>query len=117
MKIMMVLIVAFMGFTGAANAQECSRRQTTQGIVECTDVQTRAWDKKLNTAYQALVQSQSDEQRDRLRSAQRLWIQYRDANCGFYAGGGGSISRIEAADCMFKMTRGRAQELARGGPP
>jgi uncharacterized protein YecT (DUF1311 family) len=107
----------FLALTAMASADECSRDQTTQDIVECIDRQTRAWDKKLNEAYQAQMQAQQGAQRTRLLKAERLWIQYRDANCGFYAGGEGSISRIQAADCLFKMTRGRAQELESGELP
>jgi uncharacterized protein YecT (DUF1311 family) len=117
MKFALLVSFIFIALTGMASAQECSRNRTTQDIVECTDRQTRAWDKKLNAAYQAQMQAQEGEQRTRLLNAQRLWIQYRDANCGFYAAADGSLSRIQAADCMFKMTRGRAQELERGELP
>jgi uncharacterized protein YecT (DUF1311 family) len=116
-KIVVLAILALATFTGIVDAQECSSRQTTQDIVECTDGQTKAWDRKLNASYQTLMQAQSDEQRTRLRTAQRLWIQYRQANCDFYRGGDGSISRIEAAACMFKMTKGRALELEHGEMP
>jgi uncharacterized protein YecT (DUF1311 family) len=43
--------------------------------------------------------------------AQRLWIQYRDANCLYYDLGEGTITRIEAGNCMYRMTRARAEEL------
>jgi len=58
-----------------------------------------------------MAQQESDKQRARLRAAQRLWIQYRDANCGFYALGEGTISRVEAAECMRSMIEARAREL------
>ena len=41
-------------------------------------------------------------QRDQLRAAQRLWVQYRDANCLYYGMGEGTIARLDA---------GRAKEL------
>jgi uncharacterized protein YecT (DUF1311 family) len=50
-------------------------------------------------------------QRDQLQAAQRLWIQYRDANCMYYALGQGSISRINAAECLRRMTESRAKEF------
>jgi uncharacterized protein YecT (DUF1311 family) len=88
----------------------------TQGIVECVAARTKEWDAKLTAAYQALMgQQSSDAQRNRLRAAQRLWIQYRDANCGYYAAGEGSISRVEAAECMRSMTEARARELTEAG--
>jgi uncharacterized protein YecT (DUF1311 family) len=117
MKFVLFGSFIFLALTGMAGAEECSRDQTTQDIVECIHRQTRAWDKKLNEAYQAQMQAQQGAQRPRLLKAERLWIQYRDANCEFYAGAEGSISRIQAADCMLKMTRGRAQELESGELP
>ena len=45
--------------------------------------------------------------------AQRLWLQYRDANCQFYADpDGGTAAGVAAADCVLQMTAGRARELA-----
>ena len=97
--------------------QECANL-STQGIVECVGIKTKAWDRKLNAAYQTLMTKQgSDAQRIGLRAAQRLWIQYRDANCGFYASGEGTISRVAAAECLRSMTEGRARELEEAGQP
>ena len=49
--------------------------------------------------------------RTAMRVAQRLWIQYRDANCPYYGLGEGTIARVEAGDCMLRMTQSRAIEL------
>ena len=48
---------------------------------------------------------------DQLRAAQRLWIQYRDANCLYYGLGEGTIARLDAGECMRSMTKARAKEL------
>ena len=60
----------------------------------------------LRAAVEALA-----EQRDQLRTAQRLWIQYRDANCLYYDLGEGTIARLDAGECMRSMTEVRAKEL------
>jgi uncharacterized protein YecT (DUF1311 family) len=52
-----------------------------------------------------------EKQREQLRSAQRLWIQYRDANCLYYGLGEGTIARIDAGECMRNTTKARAEEL------
>lgn len=52
-----------------------------------------------------------DKQREQLRTAQRLWIQYRDANCLYYDLGEGTIARLDAGECMRSMTEARAKEL------
>ena len=50
-------------------------------------------------------------QRDQLRAAQRLWVQYRDANCLYYGLGEGTIARLDAGECMRSMTEARAKEF------
>lgn len=95
-----------------AEYETCSQ-STTIGIVECVDEAGKKWDKRLNTAYQALVQRSEPGQNDALKKAQRLWIRYRDANCGFYAANGGSIGQIEAYECVRAMTKARTCEIDR----
>lgn len=90
--------------------RECSELSTL-GITECVAEKTKAWDARLNRAYKSLQQRIEPEQQQALLTAQRLWIRYRDANCGFYSAGPGSISRIEAAECLRSMTRERTCEL------
>ena len=48
---------------------------------------------------------------DQLRAAQRLWVQYRDANCLYYGMGEGTIARLDAGECMRSMTEARAREF------
>lgn len=84
---------------------------STYEMVECLKGKTAQWDKRLNAAYQNALAAAQPKQREQLRVAQRLWIQYRDANCLYYGLGEGTIARIEAGDCMLRMTRSRALEL------
>ena len=72
---------------------------------------TAEWDKRLNIAYQKAVQDAGSAQRDQLRAARRLWVQYRDANCLYYGMGEGTIARLDAGECMRSMTEARAKEL------
>ncbi len=94
----------------------CSDKSTT-GIVDCTAALTKTWDGRLNKAYKALIAQEEGDQKQALRDVQRLWIKYRDANCGFYAGGQGTISQVAAAECMRVMTKQRALELEQGLNP
>ena len=80
-------------------------------MVECLKAKTADWDKRLNVAYQKAVQDAQPVQRDPLRAAQRLWVQYRDANCLYYGMGEGTIARLDAGECMRSMTEARAKEL------
>ena len=90
--------------------QQCNQRSTVD-IVDCVKASAKTWDKRLNTAYQALMQRSDPAQKEPLKAAQRSWIQYRDGNCRFYASGEGSISQVEAAECLRAMTQQRSCEL------
>lgn len=83
----------------------------TYEMVECLKAQTAQWDKRMGVAYQQAMQDATPQRHDQLRAAQRLWIQYRDANCLYYGLGDGTIARIDAGECMRSMTEARAREL------
>ena len=99
---------AFAGEQGEPN-KGCDG--STYEIVDCLKAKTATWDKRMNTAYQAAMKNAESKQREQLRVAQRLWVQYRDANCLYYDLGEGTIARIEAGECMRSMTETRAREL------
>jgi uncharacterized protein YecT (DUF1311 family) len=84
---------------------------STYEMVECLRAKTAQWDKRMTIAYQRNLNAGEPKQREQLRVAQRLWIQYRDANCLYYGLGEGTIARVEAGDCMLRMTQSRAIEL------
>ena len=96
---------------GDQSESEPSCDGNTFQMVECLKAKTAEWDKRLNTAYQKAVQDAQPAQREPLRAAQRLWIQYRDANCLYYGMGEGTIARLDAGECMRSMTEARAKEL------
>jgi uncharacterized protein YecT (DUF1311 family) len=83
----------------------------TQEMVDCLAVKTARWDKRMTIAYQQAMKDAPSQQRDQLRAAQRLWIQYRDANCLYHGMGEGTIARIDAGECLRNMTEARAREL------
>jgi uncharacterized protein YecT (DUF1311 family) len=90
-------------------AQSCDG--STQQMVECLKAKTAEWDKRMTIAYEKAMKDAGPQQHDQLRAAQRLWIQYRDANCLYYGLGEGTIARVEADECMRSMTEARAREL------
>lgn len=102
---------AVSAFAGDQGEPEQSCDGSTYEMVECLKAQTAQWDKKLNAAYKSALDAAQPKQREQLRVAQRLWVQYRDANCLYYGLGEGTIARIEAGDCMLRMTKSRALEL------
>jgi len=108
-----------LALTGATHAADmfgdgfppCGDQKTTLDTVNCVDAKTRELDQRLNKAYAALLKAVDPPQVEPLRRSERLWAQYRDANCAFYGAGGGTISRVKAAECARAMTQDRAQEL------
>lgn len=97
------------------NAEEnCEDRKSTADIVECLATHTAVWERRLNTAYQKLMDDLPARRRDRLRSAQRLWLQFRDANCAYFASRAGTIARVDAGQCLLRLTAARAIELEDG---
>lgn len=84
----------------------------TADMLDCIGEELNTQDARLNGAYQKLRSQLSAERKQSLQSAQRLWIQYRDANCGFYNDPeGGTLHRVMASDCMLRETAERAKEL------
>jgi uncharacterized protein YecT (DUF1311 family) len=89
----------------------CGDKPSTPAVVECVQAKPNAADQRLNAAYKALQARVDAAQRQPLLSAQRLWVQYRDANCAFYGTRDGSIRQVQAAECIRSMTEDRAREL------
>ena len=97
-----------------ASEDPCADRKSTTDIVECLATQAAVWDRRLSVSYQKLLDSLPARRRDRLRNAQRLWIQFRDANCAYFASRSGTIARIEAGQCLLRLTTARTIELEDG---
>ena len=116
--LLFLLVFARSGPTPAAELfgpgfAPCGDQPSTPEIVLCVDAKARAWDARLNAACAALQRRIEPGQREPLRTAQRLWIGYRDANCRFYAAQEGTIRQTKAAECLRAMTEARTLELER----
>ena len=100
---------AFDWYTG--DYEKCSVKESTADIVECVGDLVAHWDARLNDAYKETMSSQTGARAKTLRDAQRAWIAWRDANCGWYRAGEGTIAAIEGNACIYALTRDRAVEL------
>lgn len=110
-----ILMLASVACAEDKDEGEPSCTGNTMEMVECLKARTAEWDKRMNAAYQKALRDAAPRQKDQLRTAQRLWIQYRDANCLYYGLGEGTIARIDAGECMRNMTQTRAKELEEVG--
>jgi uncharacterized protein YecT (DUF1311 family) len=106
-----MLALVSVAHAGDQDDPEASCDGNTFQMVECLKAKTAQWDKRMNIAYQQALKDAAPKQQEQLRAAQRLWIQYRDANCLYYGLGEGTIARIDAGECMRNMTQARAKEL------
>ncbi|PTX56575.1 uncharacterized protein YecT (DUF1311 family) [Litoreibacter ponti] len=85
---------------------------TTPGIAACIASETQAWDTLLNQEYQA-TRSTLPQHAEALRTAQRAWIAFRDAECRltYDRWSGGTIRSVAYANCLLVMTAERALAL------
>lgn len=84
----------------------------TVEMLNCVDEELVSQDARLNGAYKKLGSQLSSARKQQLVAAQRLWVQYRDANCKFYADpDGGTLANVSANECVLRETAERAKEL------
>lgn len=84
----------------------------TTEMVNCIGAETEIQDKRLNAAYQKALAVLTPARQKELQAVQRLWLQYRDADCKFaFDPDGGTMAHVESTGCFMTMTAERAQEL------
>ncbi|VVO08738.1 lysozyme inhibitor LprI family protein [Pseudomonas fluorescens] len=114
------LLVAFCGSAYAAdNADSPAYKKcmeasggVTVNMLDCTAAEIQLQDTRLNKGYKAAMAALEADKKSQLQNVQRMWIKYRDANCGLVGSlTGGTIDSINAGSCVLEMTRTRAQEL------
>lgn len=119
---------------GAAHAQErddtpttCPDTRTQLGMNICAQRAYLAADAELNAIWPTVMAHMRVRDRDfetdrgegrpgyqqALRSAQRAWISWRDAQCVVegYAARGGSMEPMLIAQCKERLTRERIEQL------
>ncbi|SJZ78913.1 lysozyme inhibitor LprI family protein [Consotaella salsifontis] len=79
--------------------------------VDCVTQLTAQWDRRLNAAYERAMHMIDPARARTLRDVQRKWIEWRDANCGWYAHQAGTMSLELEAECLRVTTKQRAEEL------
>ena len=88
---------------------------STAGMVKCSQTAATQWDAELNKVYQALMTELNAEGQAALRSAQRDWIDFRDAEfaaiAAIYAQLEGTMWRIVATDARTEVIKTRTLAL------
>lgn len=101
------------GVAEQACEEQSPDNQTTVGMVMCASREIAWWDEMLNRNYATLKQALEPDAFDKLRDAQRAWLDYRDKECGFqyYYWRDGTIRSLFGSSCRLQMTAERALDL------
>lgn len=128
MKILLIIILTFFSVTtfGQMDStyqidkelKECLNsavNYSTKGMTDCVSLATKKWDTELNLKYKQLLDLLTTEQKEKLKIAQREWIEYRDKEIEFsnqlYSDMQGTMWIPVAAQTKLDLTRKRAIEI------
>ena len=110
--------LAIIGLSAIAHASDdvCFEKAQTQSqLTTCAADALKRQDQELNRLYQQMQSRlKGDDSAKRLLiAAQRQWIAFRDAECGFTAmrSTGSSMHAMEANLCLADLTRDRVNQL------
>jgi len=118
-----LLVAALFWNTGllAANDKDTTTKysicvQNSEGvtskILDCISAELDQQDSRLNEACKKLMSKLPKDRKQSLIEAQRAWIKFREANCGFYHDpNGGSAAHMAGNECFLNATVDRAEEL------
>lgn len=109
-------------FASAAHAEDCSKAATQTDMNQCAGRNYEAADKVLNDVFEKAIAKAKQHDHDvegakysyeeALRTAQRAWVAFRDADCAQPPRElSGSISTMYQANCMTDRTTERTDEL------
>ena len=116
----LLLLAVFLCCGSIARAQHmnsasapCRNVAVTVAMENCFDKAYKAADSGLNQTYSQISKVLQPDDLQRLKVAQRLWIQFRDATCtaesNLYNGGTASAPAYSA--CLEELTRQRTGDL------
>ena len=89
--------------------------QTTAGMTECTHTAYQAYDRQMNTLYQAVMAKSDPVSREAIRNAQRAWLAYRNAQKAAdnapWRADAGSVASPDIEGLNVEAIRARIAEL------
>lgn len=101
--------------TALGRCLNAAANASTAGQTQCEADAARAYDRRMNTAYTALMRILPAPAAQRLRLAQRAWLAFRsaeaDARLALYTTRSGTMYVPMAADSATNVVRDRALQL------
>ncbi len=84
----------------------------TNAMVKCMSDEQAKQDKRLQAAYDLVLERAPEGQKAKLEKAQQAWLAFRTANADFYNDpANGETAHLSAADMFLQMTAERALDL------
>ena len=128
MRLVSLVVAGLLVSSAPALAQpevDCKKAITTVDLNACAEKELEAADARLNAVYKKVLAKIAAENgappydgkswEKALRSSQRAWIAFRDADCKelvAIAAGGGTATTGEVLGCLTEKTQARAKDLA-----
>jgi uncharacterized protein YecT (DUF1311 family) len=110
-----LLSLALLLPSAAHAAPSCDQAANQAALDQCVGQAYKRSDAELNKVYTAVMGRLKDDQglSRKLVAAQRAWVAFRDAECGFQAAAteGGSVHSMAVAMCLDDRTRARTNTL------
>ncbi len=109
-------LAVFASDAHAADKIDCKKTDTLNQyqLDVCAGYDYTAADGKLNALYRDLMSKYDTANGALLKSAERAWLAYRDAECTYETNGtvGGTINPMMDTMCRTEKTNARIKELA-----
>ncbi|HEX2944174.1 MAG TPA: lysozyme inhibitor LprI family protein [Rhodopila sp.] len=109
----LLMALATMGTTQAV--ADCANPTTQADMNMCAGRSFKAADATLNATYAQIMGrlKKHPSVKQSLVTAQRAWLNFRDAECAFSASAteGGSIHNMVVANCLESLTKDRTRML------
>ncbi len=97
------------------NCLDNDSNYTTAGMVNCSEIAEKDWDKELNRYYKLLMGVLEEDAKAKLQKSQIKWIEYRDLEFEFsgqmYADMQGTMWILEAYGRRIDFLKTRVLEL------
>lgn len=115
LSVTLAMLAVLAVLPGAAFGQTCDNSENQMELNQCFADILKTSDVRLNAAYREIEKRLADDSfyLERLKSSQRAWIAFRDAECRFInaRADGGSIFSMLQSQCHTTLTDKRATEL------
>lgn len=93
--------------------QPCNDALNQQEMNRCAAEEYKKADAELNKVYQQLLPKLEAAHKEKLKTAQRAWLSFRDAHCDYESliFEGGTMQPLIQYSCLEAVTRERTKQL------